>query len=109
MLCSPPLILTSRVIYPKIHGTQRSTTILTLSKLKNDLSNHPSVAIELSLVESVFFETSEFQNTMPILEIESRLLIYKTRVIATILYRQYVDEMSLNRDGLDLEEYFSKL
>ena len=44
--------------------------------------------------------------TVPILEIESRLLIYKTRVIATILYRQYVVCMSLNRDGMDLEQYF---
>jgi hypothetical protein len=56
---------------------------------------------------------------MPILEIESRLLIYKTRVIATILYRQYVfthffkfalaqgDRNVINL--LDLEEYFCKL
>ena len=47
----------------------------------------------------------EFQIiTLPILELESRLLIYKTRVIATILYRQYVGCMSLNRDGMDLEQ-----
>ncbi len=56
---------------------------------------------------------------MPILEIESRLLIYKTRVITTILYRQYVfthifkfalaqgDRNVINL--LDLEEYFCKL